>query len=523
MPRYRCQYVHASRRRLFESAITLILNRYLPATLICIFLGGISGLVVAANIEALPAKPAPGATMPVVGEKPATLSAPVVERTEGADKIYAAARPRLLQIRTLLTAAGRQSSLGSGFLVNAEGFAVTNYHVVSQYALEPATYRMEYAAPDGTKGPLKLLAIDVANDLAVVQLDKTDYPFFEFNPHAIDDTLPKGERLYAMGNPLDLGFTIVDGTYNSLVEKSYQERIHFTGALNPGMSGGPTVTRDGRIAGVNVAKQVGGELVSFLVPAKFAAALIERAKKEQNLPASLATTSSEKTRTEIGRQLSVWQATMYQEMHGQGFRSTNFGPYRAPEAVAPWFTCWARTNAEQVPKPRAIVNGTNCSTKTWLFIANSLQTGSIDISHSYSKGIDLNPFQFANFIGKQFDVGWMDSGKKHVTQNQCVENFVAGGAANASSAPGSMRPPLRVVWCARAMREYDNLYNVTMLAVTQDKSNEALISKLSMTGVAYDNALQIGKRFIAAITVASEASGNGNSTRTEASKSEVAK
>ena len=433
------------------------------------------------------------AAQPAAVPLPQSLPKPIAISST-AEGVYAAARPRLLQIRTLLSVAGRQSSLGSGFLVNADGLAVTNYHVVSQYALEPGTYRMEYAAPDGTRGALKLLAIDVANDLAVVQLDKTGYPYFEFNPRALDGSLPKGERLYAMGNPLDLGFTIIEGTYNSLVEKSYQDRIHFTGALNPGMSGGPTVSTDGRIVGVNVAKQIGGELVSFLVPARFAAALIERAKKET----ALAVATPGKTRSEIGKQLSTWQSALYKNLGDQGFRPTTFGPYLAPEAVAPWFTCWARTNAEKVPKPRAILNSTNCNTKTWLFIANSLQTGPIELSHSYTKSGDLNAFQFAAFISQQFEIGWTGSGKKHFTKNQCVEDFIAG----AKNAAGTNRPPLRVVWCARALREYENLYNITVMAVTQDRSDEALISKLSMSGVAYDNALLIGKRFIAAIEIA---------------------
>ena len=69
-----------------------------------------------------------------------------------AESIYASTRPGLLQIRTLVEAAGRQSSIGSGFLVGADGLAVTNYHVVSQDALEPKTYRLEFARPDGTQG-----------------------------------------------------------------------------------------------------------------------------------------------------------------------------------------------------------------------------------------------------------------------------------------------------------------------------------------------------------------------------------
>src|SRR5215469_6431390 len=130
------------------------------------------------------------------GNGPAMPPAP--ETASVAERVYAAARPRLLQIRTLLTAADRQSSIGSAFLVSADGLAITNYHVVSQYALEPATYRLEYAAADGSHGEVKLLAIDVANDLALVHVDRHDQPFFGFDDRALNGDVPKGERLYSM-------------------------------------------------------------------------------------------------------------------------------------------------------------------------------------------------------------------------------------------------------------------------------------------------------------------------------------
>ena len=101
-----------------------------------------------------PSAPAATPAAPAEAGVPPSLSST-------AERVYEAARPRLLQIRTLLEAAGRQSSLGSGFLVNGDGMAITNYHVVSQYAFEPSTYRLEYAAPDGSRGALKLLAFDV--------------------------------------------------------------------------------------------------------------------------------------------------------------------------------------------------------------------------------------------------------------------------------------------------------------------------------------------------------------------------
>jgi serine protease Do len=400
---------------------------------------------------------------------------------------FSAAKPRLLQIRTLVTSAGKQSSIGSGFLVSADGLAITNYHVVSQTALEPDTYRLEYTAADGSRGELKLLVIDLPNDLAVVSLDKRETPFFALDAAATTRGSPKGERLFSMGNPLDLGFTIVEGTYNGLVERSYNERIHFTGALNPGMSGGPTVTANGDVVGVNVAKQFGGELVSFLVPGRFAAALLQRARDQAAAP-------PQNFRSEIGRQLGAWQSDLYKSVGDNGFRSVIFGPYEAPETAAPWFTCWAQTNAGSVPKPRASVNSTNCNSDTRLFVANDLNTGLIQLSHSYVRTVDLNQFQFATFLSRQSQSRLLGGGadRKWYTQQRCHEDFVVTSGARD-------RPPLRVVWCAHAYRAFDGLYDVSVMAVTEDRGSEALVSRLSLQAVGYDDAMALGKRFLEAV------------------------
>jgi serine protease Do len=420
------------------------------------------------------------------GDAPALPPAP--ETAAAAERVYAAAKPRLLQIRTLLVAADRQSSIGSGFLVSADGLAITNYHVVSQYALEPSTYRLEYGAADNSRGEVTLLAIDVANDLAVVRIDHHDEPFFEFDERAVRDEPPKGERLYSMGNPLDLGFTIVEGTYNGLVDRSYNERIHFSGAINPGMSGGPAVTADGHVVGINVSKQLSSELVSFLVPARFAAKLLADA-------ASRAPLALPELRAEIGRQLTVWQEGFYKLLGDAAFRSTAFGPYKAPESAAPWFTCWAQTNAGQVPKPRAIYNTTNCTSDTQVYVASDLTTGIARLSHSYLSSVDLNQFQFATFVSQQNQLPLLSGflwSRKWYTQQRCHEDFLRGS-------PDDGRPPLRALWCARAYREFEGLYDVWVMTITQDRGTEALVSRLSLQGVTYPNAIALGKRFIEAV------------------------
>ncbi len=422
----------------------------------------------------------------LAGAAPAWAAEPPVNGASAAERIFAAAPARLLQIRTLVIGAGRETSTGSGFLVGADGLAITNYHVVSQAALEPKTYRLEYTGADDSRGDIRLLAVDLPNDLAVVRLDKRDAPFFAFDQAAMQRGLPKGERLYSMGNPLDLGFTIVEGTYNGLVERSYNERIHFTGALNPGMSGGPAVTADGQVVGVNVAKRSGGELISFLVPARFASALLQRVQGGASEP--------QEFRAEIGRQLNAWQADLYRAIGDTGFRPAAFGPYRAPEATAPWFTCRAQTNAGVMPKPRASVDSMSCRSDTGVFVANDLNTGVIQLSHSYVRTVDLNQFQFATFLSQQSQPRLIGGGayRKWYTPQRCHDDFVA-----TSTAPD--RPPLRVAWCAQAYREFDGLYDVAVIAVTEDRGSEALVSRLSMQAVRYADAMALGKRFLEAV------------------------
>ncbi len=439
------------------------------------FIQWIIGLI-AILAGAVPAAAAPG------GEAPSRdASAP-----SAAEVIYAAAPPRLLQLRTLVTGAERPSSTGSGFLVTADGLAITNYHVVSQVALEPEIYRLQYVAADGSRGDATLLAIDLANDLAAVRVDKRDAPFFEFDEAAITQGLPRGERLYSMGNPLDLGFTINEGIYNGLVERSYAERMHFTGALNPGMSGGPAVTSAGLVVGVNVSKRTGtAELVSFLVPARFAAALLARVRSDAAPPKDF--------RAEIGRQLLAWQAGLYRSFADGGFHQVAFGPYQAPETSAPWVSCFGRTNAGVVPKPRASINSINCRSDTSLFIASDLTTGSIVLGHSYATTADLNQFQFAAVLSRQSQPSVTGGAhfRKWYTAQRCHEDFV--------EAAGDSHPPLRVVWCAQAYRDFEGLYDVTLTAITEDHGTEALVSRLTLQAVGYEQAIAIGKHFLQAV------------------------
>src|SRR5215467_13863113 len=157
--------------------------------------------------------------------------------------------------------------------------------------------------------------------------------------------------------------------------------------------------------------------------------------------------------------------------------------------TAPWFTCSAQTNAGATPKPRASINSMNCRSDTSLFIANDLTTGSIQLSHSYVTTADLNQFQFATFLTRQSQPFGGGPSRKWSTTQRCHDDFVAAAAS-------PNHPPLRIVWCAQAYREFDGLYDVALTAVTEDHGTEALVSRLVLQAVGYADAIAISKRFL---------------------------
>ena len=130
-----------------------------------------------------------------------------------AQRLYSEARPHLLQVRTLLKGQDSQASVGLGFLVTDEGHILTNYHVVSEAALQPDRYRLVYSTADRREGALQLLAFDAIHDLAVVKpvdpAPLAGHGGLRFRPR--DRALAQGERIYSLGNPLDVGFAVIEG------------------------------------------------------------------------------------------------------------------------------------------------------------------------------------------------------------------------------------------------------------------------------------------------------------------------
>ena len=125
-----------------------------------------AGAPIAAPVPQIAVDTPPAATPTELIAGEADTQDALPQPSSAAQDLYESARSDLLQIRMLLKNGRTQSTVGSGFLVGTSNLALTNYHVVSQMALDPAIYTAEYIDTDGNTGPVELLAVDVLHDLA---------------------------------------------------------------------------------------------------------------------------------------------------------------------------------------------------------------------------------------------------------------------------------------------------------------------------------------------------------------------
>jgi len=432
-----------------------------------------------------------GATAPAAPPPPSAPASPVVQAASApeaddrsnmsasARRIYDVARPRLLQVRTLLRDQDSQASVGSGSLVGAGGLILTNYHVVSQIALEPTRYRLSFQTADGQSGPLQLIAFDVVHDLALVRM--TTPPanivargWFEFRPAGTPPP-SQGERIFSLGNPLDIGFAVVEGTYNGLVERSFLPQILFSGSLNPGMSGGPVLDDRGRVVGVNDATRRDGQQVSFLVPAEFAQALITRGATAKPITAAV--------ESELARQLLEHQKALATRFLALPWREVKYSHYGVPVPQEEFMRCWGSstpTDAKGLQFERS-----DCQMDTAIFVSQSLRTGDLSVRHEVYDGHKLGALRFSQQYSLSFQNEGMGRRTRDLTAPSCKEDFVENAGL-----------PMRTVMCLRAYRRLPGLYDVAVLTTSVDAKTEGVQGRFDAHGVSFANALLLASHYL---------------------------
>jgi len=413
---------------------------------------------------------------PARGDTAAARPEPASQVSAQGQRIVDATRAQLLQVRTLLKDQDSQASVGSGFVVDASGLAITNYHVVSQYALRPERYRLAFTMAQGRTGNAELLAIDVIHDLALLRL-RGAAPPIDFVPLSFRSAalpLAKGERLYSLGNPLDVGFAVVEGVYNGPVERSFLPQVFFGGSLNPGMSGGPTVDDAGRVIGVNVAARRDGEQVSFLVPGAFAAELLQRGRQ--------AKAQSQPMYAEVTRQLVAYQTALVDAFVAQPWRSAHHARYRVPVPQETFMRCWGSASPETQKYMR--FERSDCVMNHAVYASPQLRAGMISVRHESYDGDRLGALRFAqeysaSFANEHFGGGFA------ATAPRCKEGFTDHDGLT-----------LRTVACLSALKRFEGLYNLSVLTTTVDQPTQGVQGRLDAVAIDFDNALRLTDHYL---------------------------
>lgn len=462
------------------------LVRRRPALRLLPALAGAAAAVLACALASAAPPVEPGAI--------ATAESPGRPVSPSAQRLYERARGQLVQVRTLLKGQDSQASVGSGFFVSDDGLIVTNYHVVSQVALQPERYRLVYTRVDGREGQLQLLGFDAVHDLALVRALPAagaarpsqgaadpparagDVPGAPLAFRPASEPLSQGERLYSLGNPLDVGFAVLEGTYNGTVERSFYPSIFFAGALNAGMSGGPALDEQGRVMGVNVATRRDGQQVSFLVPAAFAEALVERARRATPITAPVY--------AQLAGQLLTHQDAVVARFLKQPWRSAGHPHYRIPVPQEEFMRCWGRSTPADTKGLE--FERSDCEMDTQIYVSDAVSTGSLGVRHEAYDGRKLGVLRFTERYSQSFrNESFGRRNLREYTAPQCRERFVEQGAL-----------PLRAVLCMSAYKRLGGLYDLSVLVATLDEGAIGAQGRLDARGVSFDNAMKLAAHYL---------------------------
>ncbi len=395
--------------------------------------------------------------------------------TDEAQGIYKRCQESVYQIQVVDLATGKKSAIGSGFRISSQGHLATNYHVVSSAVNKPKLYRVEVVREDNTTEALTIQNIDVIHDLAIVKSELVSKSYLPLG----SSSLQKGTRIFAMGNPHDLGMTIIEGTYNGLMKKSLYKKILFSGSLNPGMSGGPSLNHDGQVIGVNVA--TAGNQLSFLVPVEhlkelYAKVIQNKAKPETHW------------KEQVEEQLVQNQNDYMHRLIESEWDSVPIGDAMVPGAISGVFKCWG--DSKDIKENLYRSSYMDCSTNDSLFLSTTLHTGQIHYRYNWIKSKGLNPIRFYKLYQNYFSypIAFENAAKYDVSNFACHNSFVNVGGED-----------WKVALCARNYKRYKTLYDINLsMAVVQEKDKGLIVDVVAL-GITKDNAMKFVEKFLKVI------------------------
>jgi serine protease Do len=224
------------------------------------------------------AEPAPKSSVaikPPIDPEPKADSTPAMENRPG---FYSGSNKGLAirTVRDLVNQLGEAvvqvrtpSGLGSGFIINEEGFLITNFHVIegeTQITVE-VYHQTGGELERKSYKQVRIIAINKFGDMALLKIEEKDAPKFKYVLLGSADSLAVGEGVFAVGSPLGLERTVTEGILSTKTRQMAGELyLQTTTQINPGNSGGPLFNMRGEVVGITNMKITFGEGLAFAIP-----------------------------------------------------------------------------------------------------------------------------------------------------------------------------------------------------------------------------------------------------------------
>jgi serine protease Do len=221
--------------------------------------------VTVASTQAAPPAATPVSTAPLKGAKSAgyqngNTQLPLKEVRELVSQLGES----VVQVRT-------PGGLGSGFIINEDGYLITNFHVIEgETQISVEVYHQN--SKDGqlerkVYKDVKIIAMNKFEDITLLKIDDKDAPKFAKVLLGDSDTLAVGEGVFAIGSPLGLERTVTEGIVSTKTRQLQGELyLQTTAQINPGNSGGPLFNMRGEVIGITNMKITFGEGLGFAIP-----------------------------------------------------------------------------------------------------------------------------------------------------------------------------------------------------------------------------------------------------------------
>jgi hypothetical protein len=329
-----------------------------------------------------------------------------------------------------------------------------------------------YLAKNGREGELKLLALDVAHDLALLVSD-------ENLGQAIitSDLPPRGAPVFAMGNPLDLGLSLAVGTNGGILNQTDDSRILFSGSLNPGMSGGPTFNEDGKAIGINVATARNN--ISFIVPSRFLNDLIESSMIVNDR-------SNSDLKVEVARQLLAYEQGYIKEVLEQSWPSMQLRQMTVPGTISPTVRCWdnsSKLSTKSLFKRYQI----RCANKNHVYLDDANKfVGDLIYEYYWLESDQLDTVRFHNLYEKlNKDQIENNLSQEEVSNFNCDTWFIDVSGEE-----------FKANLCRREYVEYPGVSDILFTAALTGHDNQGFFITFIMTGTDFNASLPLVKKFL---------------------------